>query len=1332
MGESNDKTHDRTRVDRIQRLRGEENYHIWKFGVTILFRSSGVYGVVTGTTPKPVAVADLVAWNKRDGYGQELIISTIEEKVVVHILRCSSANEMWNKLKNLYEKLDEEQKCLLQTEFLNTRFEKGETVAIFLSRIQNLFHRLKAFDAHVDDGFLVNKIICSLPSRYSGFVTAWRLDKNRKLDDLVTSLMAEEAGNKPKENTESVAFFAKPTSQQPTSAKECYRCKKLGHLKKDCKVRIDLKCGKCNGLGHESKNCKVKTSGTGFSHNRNRSFVHAKKENKIAFLTYDEDEINPDWIVDSGATSHMTNDQNLLSEVQQIESHISTASEGNSLETSLIGKVETNSFILDEVMFAKKLKKNLLSVSAIVDRNCSVTFMKDRVLIQRDGRTLLQGGRLQNGLFNVNLHSTDEVNQTYLAEINKPGWHEKLGHLGLENVRKLSRMCDGMQLSAKEISAKKFECDTCVIAKQVRSPFGNERTRALRVFERVHTDICGPIDPPTWDNFSYFAVFVDDYSGFVQVKLLSHKSDLFEALVDYVTEIEVNKIVRLSTIRCDNGGEFISNALKAWCKKRGIILDYNPPYSPQLGGRAERMNRILIEKVRAMLIAAKAPRELWGEAVYTAAFLANRSPRANLPVTPYELWCEKRPNLRYLQVFGSPAYAKILSYRKKLEDRSRKLMFVGYASNAYRLWDADYRCIKVSRDVTVFSLEKELKPVDSNFFDFRDLLIRDPIEEIDEDGSSTTQQSDEQTAEQVSHQEDSQLDASLESADTTFTQGSGSEWTPSTDDELNDTVIESAGDAGNRYPERGRQPPQRFPEPELLFTADLVSGLEPLTVSEALANSNPEKGEWLTAMAEEFESIEANGTWILVELPKGKKAVKCKWVFKRKRDATGNIERYKCRLVAKGYSQIEGVDYQETFSPVIRHATFRFLIAIAAKMNLNIHHMDVICAFLNGDLEEEIYLEQPENFVKKGQEKYVYLLKKALYGLKQASQAWNKNVSNFLLSLGFEQSKLEHCVYFKISNNVILILALYVDDFFLLFNCTDSANKLKKELMLKYKMKDLGLISKALGINFKFEGQAIKLSQEQYIKKLLSDFGMTDCKTVNTPLEVKNKLVAEIEEPLTDIPYQNLIGGLMYLVVSTRPDIAYSVSYLSQFNRCPSKTHWIQAKRILRYLKGTIDKCLVYTKNVSDFTGFVDADWGGGEGRKSFSGFVYFLANGPVSWAAQKQKVVALSSTEAEYIGITEASKDAVFLSNLHVELFGQSIHPLLYNDNQSALKMARNPIFHGKSKHIDIRHHYIRELIKNGRLTLKYLRTDEMTADIFTKALGSTKHIYFLDKLLK
>ncbi|KAL3623658.1 hypothetical protein CASFOL_032474 [Castilleja foliolosa] len=471
----------------------------------------------------------------------------------------------------------------------------------------------------------------------------------------------------------------------------------------------------------------------------------------------------------------------------------------------------------------------------------------------------------------------------------------------------------------------------------------------------------------------------------------------------------------------------------------------------------------------------------------------------------------------------------------------------------------------------------------------------------------------------------------------------------------------------------------------------------------------------------------------------------CKWVFKVKEGISGmERPRYKARLVAKGFTQREGVDYNEIFAPVVKQTTIRLILALVTNLDLELDQMDVTTAFLHGELEEEIFMNQPTGF-EKGENK-VCLLKKSLYGLKQAPRQWNKRFDLFMNSIGYKRSMYDNCAYTNGGNDwsTRVLLLLYVDDILIIGKSRKIVDGLKSKLKMEFEMKDMGKASKILGIDISRnrKTRTMTLSQHKYLEKVLGKYGMSDCKPVITPLSSQFKLEscdqsdsAEKEkDEIEDYPFANVIGSLMYAMVCTRPDLAYSLSILSRYMGNPKRVHWQAAKWLMKYIRGTMNVCLCYRKSDRGgnlVEGFVDSDYAGCvDTRKSTTGYVFTCLGGAISWKSRLQKVVALSSTEAEYMAATEAVKEAIWLRGFVNELLNVDEIITVHCDNQSALHLAKNPIFHERSKHIDVRLHFIREVVSRNEVLLEKIRTDENPADMLTKVLPTVKFKYCLETI--
>ncbi|XP_072053949.1 uncharacterized protein [Arachis hypogaea] len=511
------------------------------------------------------------------------------------------------------------------------------------------------------------------------------------------------------------------------------------------------------------------------------------------------------------------------------------------------------------------------------------------------------------------------------------------------------------------------------------------------------------------------------------------------------------------------------------------------------------------------------------------------------------------------------------------------------------------------------------------------------------------------------------------------------------------------------------------------FTFALINNSDPKYYSEAVMHDC-----WRKAIEAELTALEQNKTWIITSLPPGKNAVGCKWIFRTKFNPDGTIERHKARLVAQGFTQIPGVDYIDTFSPVVKMSTVRVLLTVAAAKNWHLHQLDVNTAFLHGDLHEDIYMKLPKG-LQCSDPNLVCKLTKSLYGLKQASRQWNIKLSAALADLGFTPSENDHSLFTKSTSTTFTAILVYVDDLVLAGDDLSEIQAVKMFLDDKFKIKDLGLLKFFIGMEVARNNAGIALYQRKYALDLITDCGLLGAKPASTPMEYTTSLSKASGSPLPDATiYRRLVGRLLYLT-NTRPDLSYSVGCLSQFMDSPTDAHLKAAYRIIRYLKQSPATGLFFCVNNSfTLSGYTDSDWGAcKDTRKSISGYCFFLDQTLISWKSKKQATVSRSSSEAEYRALANGTCELVWLLKLLKEF--NILPPLpvdIFCDNKSAIYIASNPVFHERTKHVEVDCHVARNKFKEGVSNLRHVVSSEQRADLFTKSLPPGPFSHLLSKL--
>eukprot|EP00253_Pinus_taeda_P033359 PITA_33359 len=617
-----------------------------------------------------------------------------------------------------------------------------------------------------------------------------------------------------------------------------------------------------------------------------------------------------------------------------------------------------------------------------------------------------------------------------------------------------------------------------------------------------------------------------------------------------------------------------------------------------------------------------------------------------------------------MRVFGCVAYAHVLDQlRRNLDSKGAKCVFVGYCneSKAYKLYTPSTKKLIVSRDVQFI----EDEAWDGSLEKTVNTIVS---HEEEQEGTTTNNPS---LVVPPPPQQIQQTTPQTGIRTTLRNQGSASSSTPQ------GSEIPSSSDGTLSTPRRPRfrnlneiyEQGEVSTNTGLNSLFDLYCHVDDPIHFQAVVNED----KWIEAMNEEIGAIEKSKTWELMDLPEGKDAIGVKWVYKTKSNVEGKIDRHKARLVVKGYKQQQGRDYDETFAPVARMEIVRTMLSIAAQHNWKIYQMDVKSAFLNGVLKEEVYVEQPPGYEVAGQEHKVCKLKKALYGLKQAPRAWYSRIDAYLIENGFDKCDGEPTLYIK-ENDV-----------------DQSEN-------------------------------GVFIYQDKYLEAVLKRFNMQNNKATVTPTVMGMKLTKEDSSKYFDPKlYKSIVGSLMYLT-TTRPDIMHAVSLISRFMERLKKTHWQATKRILRYVNGTKGFGIFYSSSESFmFTGYTDSDWAGSvDDRKSTSGYVFHMGSGAISWASKKQLVVALSTAEAQFVAATAATCQAVWLRRVLRDLcHEQENGTTIYCDNSSAIALSKNYVFHKRTKHIDTKFHFIRELVNIGEIVLQHCRTEDQLADILTKPLA-------------
>ena len=1257
------------------------------------------------------------------------IVLCLGDKVLREVAKEKTAADILKKLEDLYLTKSLANRLLMKQRLYSYRFLEGRGILEQLEDFNKTVDDLENIDVSIGDEDKAILLLNALPPSYDQLRDAilYGREKTITLLEVQSAMRSKELqkgdsklGDSTSESLNVKKFkgkrqFKKPndnlkaSSSDQKETRSCHWCKKPGHLKRDCYAWKRKQ---------ESSGGKVVNSAE-----------EVEEDGSPEALNVMETKEGGSWIMDSGCSFHMCPNLSWFDDIKETSGSVIL---GNNQICYVKGigtvrlKVEGGcTVILNGVRYIPEVKRNLISLGSLEQKGCKFVSEGGKMIVSRAEKVLMVAER-RGSLYYMTAtvqRSSGELH-TVAGSVNL--WHVRLGHPAAGSVKELIKK--GVLQCSDEDGA--IQCEECILGKAKKLPYPRGTHSSTMPLDYAHSDLWGPAQEDSIGGGKYYMSIIDDFSRKIWIYILKQKSEAFNKFKDWCMEVEAEKGMNLKCLRTDNGLEFLSREFDVFCRSKGIRRHKTVPMNPQQNGVAERVNRTILERVRCMLLAAGMEKRFWAEAAATAVKLINKCPSSSIGGdTPDYRWYGRHSNYDILRTFGCKVFAHVK--QGKLEARALKCVMIGYQRGVkgYRLWCVEPGNAKViiSRDVTFweddlpFKKKADVVTEASKFeVEAEEIVQKQQDEQNGEQQGGATPDADKHGDRQGGVATDADIDAPQSDQQTQIEPGS----------------YKLARDRVRRV----IKPPAKYSDAEFLFFALLVAEeveySDPSTYEEAMDCKEWEK--WMKAMVEEIDSLLRNGTWVLVERPDGRRVVSCKWIFKKKLEgADSENVRFKARLVARGFTQEHGVDYDEVFSPVVKHTSIRILLAIVARRDWELEQLDVKTAFLHGDLKETLYMAQPKGFVKAGDEGKVCLLKKSIYGLKQASRQWHRKFDDHVIKSGFLRSAYDECVYIKsVGGAVVAYLLLYVDDMLLAGACPKEIQKVKLDLKKAFEMKDLGPAKRILGMTIirNRKKKEIWLTQTDYVLRLLKRFQMSNVKEVSVPMSQQYKLSADQkpkckaeEEEMKHIPYANIIGSIMYAMIGTRPDIAQAISVTSRYMSNHGKEHWSALKWLMRYLKGASDVGILF-KGDAEFkgdalTGWCDSDFAGNiDTRRSQSGFLFSLYGSIISWKSSLQGVVALSTTEAEFMAMTSAVKEGKWLKGI-LEDFGIKQEGVSIGcDNNSALSLAKHQVYHERSKHIDVRLHFIREEIEKGSVRVFKVDTAENPADMLTKPVPKEK----------
>jgi hypothetical protein len=1383
-------------LDNVPVLEHPEQYNDWLEKITAFFTFGDLVRVIQTETDPPTQREDqsvdeyrksFEIWNRKSDLAKAAIKDRVSYNGKSMIKLCTTAASMMSTIRDYFRPRGMGVYTELCKRFNDITLGQYKNVTEYIEAFNRIDNEMKALDANLalPEPFRIQKLLLGLGEAYSAFQASF----NQTRVVLATSsgettvtfsitarlILDEEKRIQVEESMRAGANYSLVSSSSaPQKTGKHY-------------VEVDH-CDYCNKNYHREENCRKKHPHLQKQWDeQQKARTERRKKRKHQNSTEDEMyeaptisalsamplhhnapifqgmsasipfDLSDKWVVDSGANHSSTNNRvhyityRKISGLAPFKGH-----GGESLVAVGLGTVRLSCIArgkqvyleLEDVYHCPSAVASLVSVHRLTLKGVKPDFTSDLCSLRKGNLELT--ATQQCGLYLLDLCEKPFISIALASySITSPTiglWHDRLGHLGENNVLKLQGMSTGMNL--QETPTNSCACSICIVTRQKTKPHRHRIEPGRYPMELIHTDVIGPL-PLGMGKYKYLVTFLEDYCDKATVYSITEKSQVFQSFKNYkeANERPDTPIQRIHRLRSDNGGEYNSIEFEAYRHEHGIQWEPSTADNPQQNGIAERLNDTLMTRTFALLKEANLDKKYWPLMAQTACYLRNRSPSSRIGKTPYEAWTGIKPSLSHLRRVGSDAWARVKGNTKipKFQNRSVKCKLVGYeGDHIYILLGPDERVFKASNvhidekpssrveehqskrnnsHAATFPGEQPKKDeqLTDNHEERRSTVIitadTQPMVQINDGASTNTDSSSYLGNDTTTATHNGTRRDSPELEDTIIVQPVGTRTNPS--------VAKSTREPRSTMTLRNRKARQTY---GLLSLAKEPERYEPKTYQQARYSSSWD--DWKKALQSEMDSLYENNTWNLVYPPENRRILRGKWVFKVKRGADGAVIKYKARWVVKGFEQEEGVDYNETFASVVKPMSYKALFAIAAALDWEIEQMDVKTAFLYGSVKEDIYVEQPTGFADDSGK--VCKLNRALYGLKQSPRIWYETLSGFLETLGYYALNADLAVFF----NGKTFVTVFVDDLQIFGPNLPDINKLKRALNQRFQMTDLGPTKYYLGMEITRDrpNRTIRLSQRGYIEQVIKDFGFWNAKIKPTPM-TQNQLREADKEYEADSAfrgtYQSAVGSLMYAMLGTRPDIAYTVAVLSRYCANPLPEHWTAVKHVFCYLLGSLDLDLVYSGNLTELVGYTDADWGGDrDTRRSTSGYIFNIGSGAISWSSKRQPIVALSTCEAEYIGQTQATKEAVWLRVLLDQItYTDEEEPqatIIYGDNQGALALAKNPEFHARTKHIDIQWHFVREKVADGTVQLKYIPTDQQVADILTKPLPKDKFLQY------
>ena len=1282
------------RKDLPPKLATAGTYREWKIQMQLHFRRHGVWELVTGEERKPAEPAEIQKWERRQAGAHCDLLLCLGGDLKKLALAHQTLSSAWTAVKDACNLADEVELHQIEEEI--EKFTGSPSVLITTTKLVSLFSRLVQAGGAISDNQKTLKLLKALPRNYDEFALNIKTNKTYRNENNTYNF------EKIVRKVQQRAMVSEPTKASlklsSRNAKvmkiKCYNCQEEGHTKWKCK-----KCFHCKQLGHRSKDCPNKTVTKMAKFDK----FHVMKAASASEQSEPSGAVR--FCLDSAATMHCASDRSIMINLRPLSKPISVETLDSVVKVTEVGDIRAHlpngaTIMMKDVALTPGTHSFVFSTARLTEKDWKVVLTKEFAeLWTPDGEKFIKIPKGESRLYWISMQVVNEIVRKSEVDDVQDLWHDRLGHPAYTTLVRMQKQGTVTGLPVKMFSSTAW-CDACGTAKLTSKPITKmtetHKLESEQPLEKIHVDTIGPLPVGGAEKFCYILHVVDDYSRYRWAFCVSKKTAIPEVLVGWMKKIQRVTERKIKNLKADMGTEFMNEKVANYCNAEGIVVDTSPPGVPQLNGAVERANRTLKEGLRSLLTAARLTKWYWPYAAKCATYLGNRLGTRTLPdfKSPFEVFWGKKPSVKHLRVFGAHGFALDGRPKRSLQNPGRPAMFLGYDTNkrAYMVKWLDTNVIGVAR--TGRWNERKLRGSFNHSTKPAECDLREVLDMFPSNLASTEQEKITRKSTADEHEEGEMIPEQNKNM-----QG----WC----DVVSDNIVNKP---------RERKPRTKFDPSDTARKAIVkMSRLEAPKHFKEIRH-RPDSEEWFQSYFTEIDSLEKIGEFEIIdrnEVPSGQQILPVLELFKVKPDG-----RKKTRIVVRGDLQHD-TDL-DVYSPTANAVAVRLVVGLAAANDWKLRQLDVKNAYLHGRTETPTYIELPTGHPKKDGKQKVYKTFSSVYGLKQAPRVWNSTMHQFLISAGFTACPVEKCLYVKGT----FLLILYVDDVLYCAKTQSEIDDFEKMIQKRFSVTIEPQVKRFLGFEIVEDADGITLKQEEYVKRLIQTFRLQNARAVSVPMQSGLDLNANNGEEMSDNHlYQALLGALLYINLQTRPDICYSINVLSRHAKTPTTTHLRLLKHVARYLKGTSGLGLRFNRSKKmNLYLFVDSSWANGPARKSMFGFFVMLNGVPVSFRTKRQSIVALSTTEAEYIGMCEGVKELLFVRNMMNFLGFKISEPLMvYNDNQGAINIGRDLTSVSRTKHISMKYFFIQELVEKGQISLEYIRTDQMLADILTKPLGKS-----------